>query len=193
MKEPTPNTIKERLRKMAALCESQNPNERRAAYNRLKALMKSHNLTIDDIDNTRNETLETKEYRYKNAEEREILFAAAASIMQTTMVEYLDTKHARCRIWFKLSRLDHIELAERFAFYASAYRKQRKALVHAFIAENDLVPDSGKLPRRKIDAEHLRRVHNLMSGIAPEKYTSTRARLEYNAEDATAQAAHCAP
>lgn len=132
------DTIREQLRKIAALASRGVDGERMTAKAMLDRLLAKHGLTLDDLEDTRTSLV----LFYAAGERRMFLVQIACKVLNSSTVTCSRSGRS---IWLRLTRLQGIEVSQLMAIMWPAWLKKRRRLVKmariAFITRNHLHSD----------------------------------------------------
>lgn len=133
------DTIREQLRKIAALASHGVDGERTTAKAMLDRLLAKHGLTLDDLEDSRTSLI----LFCATGEKRTFLIQIACKVLNSSSVSC--SHDTRRRIWLRLTRLQGIEVGQLMAIMWPAWLKERRRLVKmariAFITRNHLHSD----------------------------------------------------
>ena len=174
-------TIKAKLRKIAALAERGVGGERTNAKHLLETLLEKHHLQLDDVVGNPSEREQAMcWFKCTTKLEREILFGCYCRTLNKSEISYYRGKR---QIGFKLTRLDALEMRSLWDHFRPLFKKELKAqherIAMAFVWKHELQtsgPSEGGESKPLSRAE-LNALISLMQGMAPTRYVSTRRQL----------------
>lgn len=156
--------ILELAKKLKALSEQGVGGEKINAQKMLAAIMKKHNLTIEDIEG------EKKEFAYfKVGVLQSMIWAqVVSSVIGAKFDTYVSKKKRGYRI-IKVTAFQAVEIQFRYDFYWKLFKEELQVFKAAFIAKNNIYhPGSDKLDIDDIskeEYERLKRVQEMADSI----------------------------
>ena len=142
----------------------------------LDRLLKSHGLTIEDLDSTDQEK-DWCEFSYRTRTEKDLLIQCIIRAANTTEVEGGRYRGGR-RIRVMLTKLQQIEAESLYGYYRPLLKQEMSNLFLAFTAKHrlctDSVPDDGP---SGLTRDQLLRLARLMQSLKDSSYTGTRRQL----------------
>lgn len=184
-------TIKAKLKKIAALAERGVGGERDNAKRLLELLLAKHNLHIEDVVGVEQEL---KPCWFKATKgERVILFQCYFRVTNQTTVSFFEGSGPhKGEVCIELKKLDAIELRAMWDHFRKLFRrevrrllaehrKQFELLGHAFVCKHNLFSAeaaSGKGDGETLSREDLYRLMRLQADLEDANYVSTRRMIE---------------
>ena len=179
MKKQLEDSVRERLRKIAALAKQGYEGEAKAASLLLEKQLKKYNLTLEDV---LDDVKKKREFRYANKIEREVLvdllahhFGEESSEFKTGIV--LPSKK---KVIIEMTDADYADFSPEWEHYRREanreFKKQEEAFIIAFINKYDLFDkskDNEDKPTKELskeDLEILRKAIILQMGIDANPY-----------------------
>jgi hypothetical protein len=154
------DTIKDTLRKIQALTQSSNPNEREAARLKLETLLQKHGISIDELTS---EETECVWFKYKNAFEDRLLnqivpMVTDSRTFKTYMHSYRRKKN-ETGVYLTPAQAADVRLL--YEQYRTALAEEFEVLYRAFIQRNNIFAqtppaDGESVKEFKMDAKTLR-------------------------------------
>lgn len=177
--KPGRETIKAKLRKIAALAQRGVGGEKANAQRLLQTLLAKHNLKLEDVV-PRPEN-ESKRYWFTctTQMEKDVLFACYCRAKNVNEIRYYQAKR---KIGFDLSLLEALELQSLWQHFRpllrKEFRKERARFGQAFAWKHSLcsnqAPSEDREPLSEAEYQALVR---LMQGMEDSDYVSTRRQL----------------
>ena len=168
-------SLKQKLRKIAALADRGVGGERKNAKSQLTKLLRKHGLTLADLEPQPEQRM--CDFSYRNAEDRTLLIQCAAKVKGTarlTVQQYLRRNHLR----IECTRVEQIELVNMQRYFRSLYAKEKARLLNAFIQKHGLVPPSdGEATENEMSFKEYMALMELMSVMENSSYISARQML----------------
>jgi len=175
-------TIRAKLRKIAALAERGVGGERDNAKGLLDRLLARHGLTMEDLYPKGD--VEYHEFVCANQRERTILVQCVAKAMGLCEVTFWRVRHKPKRIGIKCGRIDFIEIEHMYRHFRKLLREEEKRLVDAFICRHELYgPSDGQSGAEPLSYEEYMALRRLANGMRDSNYVSTRRMLGGNGGD----------
>jgi hypothetical protein len=169
-------TIREKLRKIAALAERGVGGERDNAKRQLDRLLAKHGLMMEDL--YPKQDVEYREFVCANQRERTILTQCVAKAMGISHVVYYKVRRNPNRIGIKCGRIDFIEIEHMYKHFRKLLREEEKRLVDAFICRHELYgPSDGESNTEPLSYEEYIALISLAKGMRKSNYVSTRRTL----------------
>ncbi len=159
------DSIKDQLKKIAALAERGEGGEQISAKIMLDKLLLKYNLTIDNLrDNAKTECY----ISYKNKWERSLITQIYCKITNKSTISYNQSKSQRMTWKVDLTKLEAAEFYMMYNIYTKAYAKELKNLQHAFISKHELYSTNSEgkeCTLTKEDIEKIMRMRNSMNDV----------------------------
>jgi len=169
-------TIRVKLRKIAALAERGVGGERDNTKSQLNRLLAKHGLTMEDL--YPKQDVEYHEFVCANQRERTILVQCVAKAMGLSEVTYYKVRRKPRRIGIKCGRIDFIEIEHMYRHFRRLLREEEKRLVDAFICRHELYgPSDGQSDGEPLSYEEYMALRRLANGMRDSNYVSTRRML----------------
>jgi len=171
-------TIKAKLRKIAALAERGVGGERENARRLLQRLLCQHNLTIEDLGKPK--ARGRYWFRCRDVLERQILFQCYFRATNKDEVSYYQRGR---EIGFTLSPMEQLELENLWRHFRPLWRReirtQQERIVHAFVSKHDLYSASTETDSdNPLSPEERAALLSLMENMTSSDYVSVRRMLE---------------
>lgn len=157
--------LESRLKKLMALADRGVGGEKQNAQRMLQKLLDKHGLTIAELleDKT-----EWHSFRYRGKEEETILSQTFFKILDAQKIGVIATKS---ELKVRCTQFQAIEIQTHWDVYRTEYRKERKALLDAFIVRNSIYPatkpdqQQPSKPMSKADLDNAERAMGLARGM----------------------------
>jgi len=176
------DTIRVKLRKIAALAERGVGGERDNAKSQLDRLLAKHGLTMEDLYPKGD--VEYHEFVCANRREQTILVQCVAKAMGISSVTYRKVRRNPNRIAIKCGRIDFIEIEHMYKHFRRLLREEEKRLVDAFICRHELYgPPDGQSDAEPLSYEEYMALKRLADAMRESNYVSTRHTLGGNGKD----------
>ncbi len=172
-------TIKSRLRKIAALAERGVGGEQANAKSQLQKLLDKHGLRLEDVLPRPEHEVQRYWFVCTTRMEKDVLFACYCRACNISEIRYYQAKR---KIGFDLSRLEALELTSLWQHFRpllrKEFRKQRERFGQAFAWKHELHSSQGPSEEQEplSEAEYQALVR-LMQGMEETHYVSTRRQL----------------
>ena len=161
-------TIIEKLKKIKELADRGYRGEAIAAKRMLEQLLKKHNLTIDDIEDSRR--IHCK-FKYNGRLSKKLLIQIIASVCERD-VDIFRHKSVRNALFVELSQIEKLDAEERLEFHKSLFNRELKksesAFFRAYIHKHSLFsacPSDGSDSGEKLSKEELEAILGAMSNL----------------------------
>jgi len=160
-------TIREKLRRIAALAESGVGGERETAKRLLDELCRKHGVTLDALVDE-----EKRSVRFEVAGELEsgLLSCVICHVVGNDHVKWFRKDSFR---FFYLTKVQEIDAVECFAYYLELWKRGLLEMMGAFVNAHGIAirRESGDEPvLTEEDRERIRRVLQMAEGIDPEPW-----------------------
>ena len=169
-------TIRAKLRKIAALAERGVGGECDNAKGLLDRLLAKHGLTMEDL--YPKQEVEYHEFVCANRRDRAVLMQCVAKATGLSEVTYYKVRRKPKHIWIKCGRIDFIEIEHMYRHFRKLLREEEKRLVDAFICRHELYgPSDGQSDAEPLSYEEYMALRRLANGMRESNYVSTRRML----------------
>lgn len=172
------SSIKSKLIKIYNLSVRGVGGEKANAESLLKKMLAKHGLTIDEIlDGEFKDAEELKWYPVRTASDKALFFQCLASVIHKSEFSTSRNRRKRGIIGVNLSKLNHVELCEKYAFFKKLYKKESDEFRTAFYLVNNLYNPKPSESKSSDDKKDYSGIFEKMRGITKADYCSTRRRL----------------
>ncbi len=171
-------TIKSKLKKIAALAERGIGGEKENAKRLLETLLTKHGLTIDDIQPHVERQKKRCVFKYRTKQEKQLLFQCYYRAANVANLSYY--RAGRNAVGLDLDKLEEAEMRSLYAHFLPLWRKEMQRLEHAFFWKHDLTSHCARDDNEKpdpISPKEYDALVSLMRGLQTTHYVSTRRQL----------------
>jgi hypothetical protein len=176
-------TVKAKLKKIAALARRGVGGEKENARRQLEAWLDKYHLTLEDIaDRSPDQAEQLYWFGCSSLLERDVLFACYCRARNVNEIRYY--KGSKRRIGFKLSKLDYLELESLWSHFRPLFRKefkkQTERLGTAFCWKHHLsssTPPDSRSEHEPLSQAEIDALVAMMRGLEDTTYVSTRRQL----------------
>lgn len=169
-------SLVDKLKKIKELADRGAENERDVALRMLNDMLKKHNMSISDL-NESNEIM--REFRYSDDDEKKIIKQVIYSFSHKQ--EIFQKANSRVKVIFsKFNNIKYAEAVLKIDFFINAFREEKKLFIRGFINKNDIFPTDSDGKSQSInelsdkEIEELYRVLDYMSTIKKHDYVSDK-------------------
>lgn len=162
-----PESLQAKLRKILELAQNGRAGEREAAREKLEALLKKHNLELEDI---KTERTRVEWYRYASKAEYRLLVQIVCQVTNSQTMHSEKSRSKRNQVGLRLTNLQHRDVEWLFGIHKRSLKKHLEDAIVAYIYANNIFSegDGGEsTPLTKEEKERLRRVLGMASTMAP--------------------------
>ena len=179
MKKQLDESVRERLRKIAALAKQGYEGEAKAASLLLEKQLEKYGLTLEDV---LDEVKKRREVRYTNILEFRLLANTLANHFSTDSAEVESARwlKRKKKLSMEMTDADYADFSAEWEYYRGLFKRERKrqeeALIIAFVNKYDLFDkskDNEDKPAKELskeDLEILRKAIILQMGIDANPY-----------------------
>lgn len=154
--------LKRKIKSISEMAERGTPNEKRIAAQKLKELLKKHNLTLDDFAEEK-----TNVYFFpcQTIYERKLLFQIAYKVTNEAKTSFYKKSSGK-QIGLELRKAEKIEIDRLFTAYKKQLEKEFSQMFSAFVQKHQLFgepPEDGS--KCELTLDEIAKLVQMMKGM----------------------------
>lgn len=177
-------TIKDRIRKVAALADRPGGDgERQAAQRQLQAMLDKYGLNLEDVVRA-DEPIKQYTFVYEEEWEKNLIRYICNKVAgeNRSLYVHADGRSKRKKIktlWIELTYAEHVEASYLWPQYQREYKEQMEALFTAFVIKNNLTllkkgEGDSNINLSDEEKRQVEKARNLLKGMEESRIQSAR-------------------